>query len=442
MALEFYPFDFDDLIEQVQASMDESTVEKLNREIRPVLEKLAVLEPGENRKAAISQLSVWLNDTERTGEEFSYVVGPLGVQVFNYMRAQGLLKQFGNIMFVNVVFNLAEALAVKSPVLEGSWEHATWFFVHLKNTLVVGCGTVSKNLSEWIIGMMGHSDMCPSPYLRLEFLKIFDDIEVCVDINNQTQTFESVMFACSSLELVHMKKFILFEDYHCCINLNSIFGALKKLNKDEYLQGFDQQLSDKLLIQTSVMIKDVSCMYGLNPNRNTYIYEINIITALFDTISEYAQQELMKLLEMRIDPAYQMDNIDDISKALLILITCFKKSCQTPQLANSTAMCIIDVVEVTLLFYITMMTLGPHRVNPDFDPECLTNTDQLLGRLSDTDVNVVLTCVGQTINQKYQGRLSNLRQQLRNYNIDTFSMICSLLYHCNYDIYFLPCFDI
>ncbi|CAL4120406.1 unnamed protein product [Meganyctiphanes norvegica] len=433
MALEFYPVDFDDLIEQVQASMDETTVEKLNIEIRPVLENLSVSEPGENRETAVSQLSVWLNDTKRTGEEFSYVVGPLGVQVCDYMT--------GNIIFYELVYEVAEALAVKCPVLEGPWEHAAWFIIHLKNTLVLDFGTVSKDLSEWIIGMMGHSGMCPSPYLRQEFLKIFD-IEVCVDINNQTQAFESVMFACSSLELVQMKKFICFEDYHCCINLNSIFGALKKLNKDEYLQGFDQQLSDKLLIQISVNIKDVSCIYGLNPIRNTYIYEINIITALFETISEYVQQELMKLLEIRDDPAYQMDNIDDISKALLILITCFKKSCQTPQLANITAMCIIDVVEVTLLFYIAMMSLGSQRVNPDFDPECLFNTDQLLGKLSDTDDNLVLTCVGQTINQKYQGRLSNLRQQLGNHNIGKFSMICSLLYHCNYDIYFLSCFNI
>ncbi|CAL4237905.1 unnamed protein product [Meganyctiphanes norvegica] len=436
MALDFYRSHFENLIEQMQASMDETDAENLNIEMRPILEKITELGPGENRDAAFSQLSSWVKDEKRTVGEFNYVVGPLGMQVcdyYYYMRAEGLLR-IRDRFFACLALELAEALVVESPVLKGQWEHLAWFAVYLRIRLQEFV-PASNTYCEWIIRMMGNSDLCPSPYLRLEYLKIFA-IEVCVITNNQTQAFESVMFVCSTLTSVHMKEFIFSDHYVGCMYLRFIIRALKKLNKYEYLQAFDQKLFDKLFIQISVRIKDVSCLYGLNPIRSTYIYEINVITALFETTSANAQQELNRLLDIHDDPdyEYEIDNIEDISNALLILIMCFKKSCQTPQLVNVTALCIIDVLEVTIFFYKTMMTMYPHRSHLEFDPEYLSTIDQLLGKLSGIDVNLVITSVGQNINHKYQWRLSNLRQQLRNLNISQYSMICSLLYHCTYDI--------
>ncbi|CAL4120380.1 unnamed protein product [Meganyctiphanes norvegica] len=438
MALDFYPSSFENLIEQMQASMDETDAEDLNIEMRPILEKITDLGPGENRDAAMSQLSSWLKDEKRNVEEFNYVVGPLGMQVcdyyYDYMRAEGLLRIRDRFcacrFFACQALEAAEALVVESPVLKGPWEHLAWFAIYLRIIRLQEFVPASNSYCEWIIQMMGNSDLCPNPYLRLEFLQIFA-LKVCVITNNQTQAFESVMSVCSS---VHMKEFIFSNQYVGSMYLGCIIEAFKKLNKDEYLQAFDQQLSDKLVIQISVMIKDVSCLYGLNPNRSTYIYEIKVITSLFETTSANAQQELNRLLDIHANPDYEIDIIEDISDALLILITCFKKSCQTPQLVNVTALCIIDVLEVTMLFYITMITMYPHRSQPDFNPEYLSTIDQLLGKLCDLDVNLVITSVGQNINHKYQWRLSNLRQQLQNFNISQYSMICSLLYHCTYDI--------
>ncbi|CAL4120379.1 unnamed protein product [Meganyctiphanes norvegica] len=438
MALIFYPSSFQNLIEQMQASMDETDAEDLNIEIRPILENLTEVGPGENRDAAMSQLSSWLKDEKRTVEEFNYVVGQLGMHVCEYITPDRLFRIrdryfFPSRFFACQALEAAESLVVESPVLKGPWEHLAWFAVYLRSKRLQEFVPASNSYCEWIIRMMGNSDLCPSPYLRLEFLQLFV-LEVCVITNNQTQAFESVMFVCSTLTSVHMKEFIFSNHYGGCMYLRCIIEALEKLNKDEYLQAFDQQLSDKLFIQISVMIKDVSCLYGLNHNISTYIYEINVITALFETTSANAQQELNRLLDIHVNPDYEIGNIEVISDALSILIMCFKKSCQTPQLVNVTALCIIDVLEVTILFYITMMSMYPHRSHPEFDPEYLSTIDQLLGKLSGIDVNLVITNVGQNIIHKYQWRLSNLRQQLRNLNISQYSMICSLLYHCTYDI--------
>ncbi|CAL4120407.1 unnamed protein product [Meganyctiphanes norvegica] len=135
----FHPGNFEDVIEQMKASIGETAAGELNKEMRPIIEKLAMLGPshlsygpGANKDDAIKQLSNWLKDKKRTVEEFSYVVGPLGIQVCKYMRTKGLPEKVGNIIFEYLGFEAAEALAIKSPALEGPWEHAAWFVVYLK----------------------------------------------------------------------------------------------------------------------------------------------------------------------------------------------------------------------------------------------------------------------------------------------------------------------
>ncbi|CAL4167905.1 unnamed protein product [Meganyctiphanes norvegica] len=122
MALNYYTCNFENLIEQMQASMDEIKAEDLNIKMRPILENLTELGPGENRDAAMSQLSSWLKDKKRTVEEFNYVVGPLGMQVCKYMRSEGL-HRIRDRFFECLALEAAEALVVESPVLKGPWEH-------------------------------------------------------------------------------------------------------------------------------------------------------------------------------------------------------------------------------------------------------------------------------------------------------------------------------
>ncbi|CAL4187303.1 unnamed protein product, partial [Meganyctiphanes norvegica] len=84
----------------------------------------------------------------------------------------------------------AEALAVKCPILEGSWEYAAWMVV-----FIVESHELSGIVSNWIIKVIGNADICPNAHLRLELMSLLSKAKI--DIHNQTQAVEAVMSACS-----------------------------------------------------------------------------------------------------------------------------------------------------------------------------------------------------------------------------------------------------
>ncbi|CAL4130167.1 unnamed protein product, partial [Meganyctiphanes norvegica] len=269
------------VMEQVHENNDETTAEELIREVTPLLERVAVLGPGDHEDPAVRQLFEWLADPERTVDEFNYIVGPLRLKVYHDTSAWGLRRDR---LDLYMGIQAAEALAVRTPVLVGQWEHAAWLVVQTMENLAFLEGTPSLCLSDYVIRMMGDTEFCPNPYLRLQFVRIFP-IKVQVNANNQKQAFDAVMFACYTLSTDPIQKFIYGVDTYGYGDLWSIIGSLDIVSKDGYLQEFDQQLSDKLQSMVSAMHKDVSCSYSLNPNRNTFSYELNIVTGIFQTIS-------------------------------------------------------------------------------------------------------------------------------------------------------------
>ena len=132
----------------------------------------------------------------------------------------------------------------------------------------------------------------------------------------------------------------------------------------------------------------------------------------YDQITTYPEQE---------------NNIEDICDAVHLLVTNFKKSCQTPRLVNLTADCVMEVLELVLLVNIAL--LEEHK---EVYPKTLYTTHKILNELTDdhNGFSFVNSPVGKVLNHKYQDQLSILRYILGKYQPES-EAICSLLYHCN-----------
>ena len=94
---------------------------ELNREVTPILEELMTLGPDNDQHPCVRQLSKWLEDPQRSGEEFSYVIGKLAHEVMGYRYSNYLGKL------------AAEALAGKCLIIEDSWEEVAWIVLYLNN---------------------------------------------------------------------------------------------------------------------------------------------------------------------------------------------------------------------------------------------------------------------------------------------------------------------
>ena len=86
--------------------------DELDRELAPILTELVTLGPCNDQHPSVRQLFGYLMNPECTGEELSYVIGELAFEVS------------GESMYLTKV--AAETLAVRSPVLTGSWEVVAW----------------------------------------------------------------------------------------------------------------------------------------------------------------------------------------------------------------------------------------------------------------------------------------------------------------------------
>lgn len=411
------PFHINKIMMQVAEQINELIYVGIEDTLTPTLEEVVALGPGNyQRHPAISKLFKWLVDPQRTVHEFNYVVGPLGQYTFEY---------YGR--FKNLYLGLvaAEALAVRNPILDGPWKHTAWFVVWLNSEFCkeYNYGTASDNLSDWIIRMMGDPDICPNPYLRLEFMSMFGSM-VCVNAKNGKQAFEAVISTCSFFN----------DEYIESINTNiskvTLYSTIRMLEKfvaGGYLLAFDENLAHILKSQISNIICDVSCSYSLKPYRNTGRQDMKMIIGLFYFTAGFAEQELERFRELSFYPA-QETVIEDIAYALLVLITHFKKSCQTPQLVDLTAACVMDVLELVLLVNIARMNQ-----KGEVYSKTLHTTHKLLGELCDknTGFNIALTPVGQIMSLRAHKRLSNLRRELGKYQPES-HMISSMLYHCNF----------
>ena len=106
----------------------------------------------------------------------------------------------------------AEALAVKCPVLTGSWEAVVESVMTLsKSYKRQDYGAASDHFSTWIINAIGDPDICPTFSVRFDLMILLLNV---VDFNdsNQTQAIRSLMFACSSIRVDNVIDLILFDE--------------------------------------------------------------------------------------------------------------------------------------------------------------------------------------------------------------------------------------
>ena len=405
---------------QVKDQVGQGTMDEIENKLERTLEELVSLRPGNYyHHPSISKIFNWLVDSQRTPEEFSYVVGPMG-------RCELDLNGHFKNLYLGLI--AAEALAVKRPVLKGPWRYAAWFVVWLNSEYrsEYNYGVPSDNLSDWIICVLGDPDLCPSPLLRLAFTNLFYNM-VTIKAENGKQALNAIISLCSTLPIGDSVfiEFLFGEEAN--LSLYTITRVLDKFTAGGYLVELDSYLACLLKTEASNIIYDMSCSYGLNPNRYTGFQEMNAVMLFFKITSMHAKLELRKYEELQLYRE-QENNIEDVANALHLLVTNFKQSCQTPRLANLTAHCVMDVLELVLLVNIA----GMNKRGEGF-PKALHSTHKLLVVLCDkTDgCNIAVSPIGLILNQFYQDRLSNLRYKLGKYQPES-NVICSLLYNCNY----------
>ena len=144
---------------------------RLDRALTPILAELVTIEAGNYQHPTVRQLFNWLVDPQITGEEFTYIIGKLAWDVNDIMEEHFPDYMYGheNKMYLCTV--AAEALAWRSPVLEGVWELAAWTLVMVIDLWHDPEDKVSVDqISTWVLNVIGDSTMCPNPSLRYEFI--------------------------------------------------------------------------------------------------------------------------------------------------------------------------------------------------------------------------------------------------------------------------------
>ncbi|CAL4236300.1 unnamed protein product [Meganyctiphanes norvegica] len=321
------PKEVKSLLDRLCATVGTPAMIELDREMSPILSEVVMLRSGNKEHPAAKQLSNWLLEPQRTGEEFTYVVGPL----------RWHLEQTGVDSYCLNDISM-EALAERCPILEGSWELAAWVLVRVAEVLMA-----SDRLSAWIIQVIGDPDLCPNPYLRFELVYLIDTM---LNDYNRIQAIESVLsaFACINLEYLIESYDYQFHQ----MDIGAILFTLEKLSDGGYLIKFDQKLSEQLVgakrSRISDIVHEVSYTSAMNPTRYIQPRALHGLTALLQTISECAQADHRGLhVGGKRSCSWKLVNLSRV------LIHDLKKSCQTSQLAELTTSCIMNVRELSEL---------------------------------------------------------------------------------------------
>lgn len=402
---------------QVGQEIERNVAVGIELKIGPLLDKIVELGPGKyHLHPSINKVFKWLMDPQRTAIEFNYVVGPFGKYKFD------LTGRFKN-LYLGLI--AAEALAARDASLKGPWEHAGWFVVWLNKEYCreYNYGIASNNLSDWIIRIMGDPDLCPNHSLRLELMNMFGRM-ISVKAENGSKAFNAVMTSCYPLPEKDQDFFVfLFGE----IKLSSMTNMLEKFIPGGFFSAMDQSIVHMVESRVSSIISDMACTYGMNPNRYTGPKEATMVKWFFHITLLYAYVDYEKFKTVHFYPEQEYD-MEDITNTLLVLVTNFKKSCQSPRIIDMTANCVLHVMELVLRVNIARMNeFG------NVYPKTLYIMHKVILALCDEafGCNIVLSPVGQILQIRYQSRLSDLREALGKYKPDS-DMICSILYHCNF----------
>lgn len=439
-----HPPDVNELIEQVRANTDHATIRRITRNIWPTLQYAGAVDHYYYEHHSIKRLVDYLLELYHRVEEFKYFVGPLTCDVFteneyvaDYYNVEGLEGLFFRCP-IYLVLATVEVLALKNPILEGPWEQVAWMITMISNKFcndikVYNKGRLSRCISKWIIQVMGDVDLCPNLYLKLEFFNMFGNFVKVNDINH-VKAFEACMLTCSALSLWHVKEFLYKRASKDTSSiLCSIIFAFDKFSTT-FLKTFDQQLSKKLISAMRAELYDPSCPHLCDTNKTPGNFEMKVITGLLQVISGYT---LLELKAPRVDLINPDHNFYKIAQALKGILRIFKNSCQTPQLVYETASCVIGIMELAFQNNYDALLVGDMLIY-----KSMYSTNEVLEELcDDTSINdIIITPVGRSMENNFTGRLTDLRYLLKTLHqkgpldLNCYTKICSVLYHCKIDI--------
>ncbi|CAL4082435.1 unnamed protein product, partial [Meganyctiphanes norvegica] len=424
------------IVSSLSVPVGTPAMSEIDRELTPIIAELATLEPGDDQHPTASQLFDWLVDPQRTADEFSYAIGPLEHHAYGIMENN--FKQYlfyehmGCSVYVGKV--AAEALAARSPILEGPWEKAAWFVIRLNHGYHPDdFGFASDRFSIWIINVLANAHICPNAYLRFELIYLF---HMMVDTAKtiRSQALEAVVSACSTLNVDYLSWSDKY-GYTGFFNINRI--TLTDIFEKFTITGdcpFDNKLADILKKDVSSRLWQLAYNHSIHPIRYTEPVELQSLTALLNITSQFVQEDLNDFKEYGIDQGQHRDindlGVEEYSRTLSALMSNFKITLQTPQLMEATSSCIMDVVEFVML-------VNRARVaerGPLYFQSVINISDALeVLTCGDSSVTVATSPIGRDIIRKYSERLQGLRVSLPDASLNIFPIIRQLLY---YDVQF------
>ena len=395
---------------------------EVDRELTPILAELTTLGPGNDQHLSCRQLFNWLVDPQRTVLEFNYIIGSLAPHVYDIM--EGHFKQYmfeecrGTCIYLGKI--AAEALAMRSPVLEGSWEATAWMLQGMNNKYdSTEYGFASDQFITWIISVIGDSKLCPNSYLRIQLIEIFI---VMADVNKHMtrEALKSVMSACSILKMDYLQGDMTITEL---LEYLEMFDAL--------MIEFDEKLSDGLHKEVNrrlaIIFHDFAYKHSVNPTTYKEPTELTALNNLLKNMSHLIQDEY-KCFQKEGLYDYLGDSLNDISYAVRVLFKSFKLSIQTPQLIEFAASCIMDLLELVIHINTTLIEdRGMIYI------QSLNNTNELLEDILDIDNDLPTTLLQETIFSKY-GRLKTLSEKFIDLNVDNFEYP-STISHFLHDVY-------
>ena len=330
------------LMEMRFAAVGSPAMAELDREMTPILAELMTVEqkPWDINHPTAIKFFNWLVDKERTGEEFTYIIGPLKWHVIRIMSEH--FKQYveDDYSYGYVDMVAVEALAMKGLVLEDIWEQAGWILVK-DHISFYGCDIVSSHCSSWILCAISDPALCPNPYLRFQMFVLLKMIDC-----DEPRVFELVLLALSTIDFDYVplleSPFCYFQTLNLLTIMDTIWVFFEPgeipLKLDEKLAC---QLIDAKAAGLSDIVYDVCYNSALNYSRYTQPKEVQGLVIILKSI-------------LKCTIYYKNAQKANISLAVPIilygLLSEFKQTCQTPQLVELTADCIMHVLELSIIY--------------------------------------------------------------------------------------------
>ena len=177
--------------------LDKQVAKNLCKDFMPILEEVILLDQQEH--PTNNHLFNRLVDPQYEACHFCYVLGVLAQRVYDQER-----NDFSHSMYLGNI--AAEALAKRSPILEGAWEYAAWLVVKLNHVPCSKDEWTTSNTLNWIIKVIGNHDLCPNPYLRIELSILLLNMN-SINGHNQTLAADAFMAAWCSLNSLEITNY-------------------------------------------------------------------------------------------------------------------------------------------------------------------------------------------------------------------------------------------